>query len=94
MQERYQKASLTKIVNRYLKTTYQVLKLSGKMNSGNKKVVWSVIITPGTHILILSFSTEVITDYSDRVSVSRFSDFIVRNGGYEEVINKFINYRK
>jgi hypothetical protein len=86
-----QKTLLTKAINKYLRTSYTVLKLGCSFIAADKTTTeYTVILTPGSPILIAHFETSLLGKYRDRISVSRFSDFVVRNNGFEQLYSKFI----
>jgi len=88
MRPRDQKAILTKAINRHLRTCFSIDKIRGNLVSGSYNWLYEITLTPGSDMLVSSFRTneEGQPWHSDRLSVSRLSDFIVRNNGYDGFI--------
>jgi len=84
-----QKATLTKAIYRYLRTRFSVSKIQGSLTTGSHVFQYEVTLTPGSDMLVSSFKTadSSMGGHSDRLSVPRLSDFIVRNNGYEQFMS-------
>lgn len=79
-----QKATMTKAINRYLRTRFSIAKVCGNLISGKYDWLYEITLTPGSDMLVSSFKTNAENQpwHSDRLSIPRLSDFIVRNAGY------------
>ena len=83
MRPRDQKAVLTKAVGSMLKTLTGIKCLQGQTQ--NPPVTYKVLITPGSPMLVGYFITEHAW-YNDRMTISRFSDYMVRNNQFEVIM--------
>ena len=86
MRPRDQKTAMTKAVNRHLRTRFTISKVYGNLVSGKYDWLYEITLTPGSEMLLSSFKTNAEGQpwHADRLSVSRLSDFIVRNNGYSQ----------
>lgn len=89
MRQRDQKTVLTKAIIQLLKTTTSIRSLEGVTPIDKHAVKYKFIITPGSPSLIGYFTVNRGAgeeQYADRLSVTRFSDYIVRNNQFEFIL--------
>lgn len=80
MRSRDQKAVVTKAIRRYTREGTLVKKIAVQE--------YTVIITPNSNMLILTVKNSSGI-YSDRVSIPRFSDYIVKLGTFSPFMESF-----
>lgn len=85
---------MTKAINIHLRTSYQIKVLEGVVKDGHGgSTHYRVIITPGSQVMVGNFKVfddhqEIKHAYVDRLSPSRFSDYLVKNSGFEGAITQ------
>ena len=80
MRPRDQKTVITKAIRRYIVKETLVKKITLMVAEGDAEC--SVIVTPNSNMLVLSIKSKTGKVYSDRVSIPRFSDYIVKMNAF------------
>ena len=94
MRPRDQKTILTKLIKKCIYNQFQIITLKATLEHGKNIMSYAVNIVPGSlelvaHYTVKTQGTTAIREYTDHPSPSTFSDFIVRHGGFEHMLNKF-----
>lgn len=84
MRLRDQKASLTKRLRRYIRKETTVLKVCVEIKG---HPVYEVIVTPNSEMLLVS-TQDAERSFVNRVSIPRFSDWIVTSGSYVVLLTR------
>lgn len=87
MQPKYKKASLTKHTKKYIKHGVLVKKLSIDLASGGQL---NAMIVPNSFLIPVKIVGIQSPMYEDRISVSSFSDYVVRENRYETVLDSIL----
>ena len=86
MRPQDEKAVLTKAIRRYVREEVTLKKIKKEREDGS---AYEVIITPNSDKLFLKSKTVYTELFPNRISIPRFSDYIVRIGEYTEFIKYF-----
>lgn len=82
MRPQDQKAILTKAIRSYLHTSTVVAKKKVKIEG---HPLYEVIFTPNSNML-LTYTVDHSPPFMDRISIPRFSDWVVEAGAYQSFI--------
>ena len=85
MLARYEKSAITKAIRRYIKKEYSVNKVEHKRKDGSG---YYILITPNSDMLYIRSWGENWENVN-RISIPRFSDYIVTIGEFNDFITKF-----